>query len=454
MSQDQQPGATPPDERTILVPTPGRRRGADATIAADATIVAGQPAPGDAAPISELAPVVAPVPDLAPLAAAPSARAGVNALVGAANALLDLVVPLRIMAAHPNVEGLRLQLVDAIKRFEADARAAAVAPEAVAAARYCLCTFLDETISSTPWGGGGVWASHSLLVAFHNEVSGGERFFLILQKLCQAPRANLDALELMYLCLALGMEGRYRVLDNGRAQLDTVRERLQQLIRKERGPVEAGLSPHWQGAAAPGANLLRGMPAWGVAAAAVLLLVLLQLGLHFLLERRAEPVLALLERSRLGLPQPQLLQRPPPQRVIPFLAREIEQGLVSVTETAQSATIVLHGDAAFASGSARVLASYDPLLDRIGAALAALSGEVRVIGHADDQAPRGGRSNLELSRLRAESVAALLAKRAGPPSRYQAEGRGASEPVAPNDSAANRARNRRVVIIALAPEQP
>ena len=47
--------------------------------------------------------------------------------------------------------------------------------------------------------------------------------------------------------LALGFEGRYRVLDNGRAQLDSVRERLAQMLRQSRGTYEKALSPRWQG---------------------------------------------------------------------------------------------------------------------------------------------------------------------------------------------------------------
>ena len=163
-------------DRTVLVPTPGGRRTA--------------PSQPPATPAAE-----------PPRSTGPAQLHGVglNPLVRAANPLLDLVPPLRRMASHPDVEALRMQLIQAIKNFEASAKAAQVQHDQIAAARYALCTLLDETISSTPWGGGGVWASRSLLVAFHNEAFGGEKFFLILQKLSQAPKDNVDALELMYL---------------------------------------------------------------------------------------------------------------------------------------------------------------------------------------------------------------------------------------------------------------
>ena len=51
-----------------------------------------------------------------------------------------------------------------MRKFENDAALAGVPREAIVAARYILCTFLDETAASTPWGSGGVWAKETLLV--------------------------------------------------------------------------------------------------------------------------------------------------------------------------------------------------------------------------------------------------------------------------------------------------
>jgi type VI secretion system protein ImpK len=386
---------------------------------------------------------------------------GLNPLVRAANPLLDLVTPLRAMASHPDVESLRLQLVQAVKAFEADAKAARVEHDQIAAARYALCTLLDETISSTPWGGGGAWASRSLLVAFHNEAFGGEKFFLILQKLSQDPKANLLALELMYLCLALGLEGRYRVIDNGRSQLDGLRERLQQLIAQQRPPAEAELSPHWQGAGGKGEALWRMVPVWIVASVAAVLLVVLQLFLGHRLGTASDPVFASLLSMKTGqalppaaLPSPAPSLSPVQARVAGFLAPEIEHGLVSVDETADRSVITLRGDGVFGSGSGEVAGAYLPLLARIGEALKSVPGKVIVVGHTDNTRPGLSArfpSNYELSRARAAAVRDLLAERAGPPGRYSVEGRGDSTPLAPNDSAANRARNRRVEITLLTP---
>jgi len=57
---------------------------------------------------------------------------------------------------------------------------------------------------------------------FHNDVAGGERFFEFLTHFEREPGRYGDVLELMYLCLSLGFEGRLRVAD----QNDAGHERL------------------------------------------------------------------------------------------------------------------------------------------------------------------------------------------------------------------------------------
>jgi type VI secretion system protein ImpK len=429
-------------DRTMLVPAPGGRRAA--------------PAPAASTP-----------PEPPPVLSTPATGApvqlhgeGLNPLVRAANPLLDLVTPLRRMAAHPDIEALRMQLIGAVKTFETAARAAQVAHDQIAAARYALCTLLDETISATPWGGGGAWASRSLLVAFHNEAFGGEKFFLILQKLSQAPKDNVAALELMYLCLALGLEGRYRVIENGRSQLDALRERLQGLIAQQHAPVEAELSPHWMGASGKGEALWRMVPVWIMAAFAAVLLIVLQLFLGHRLGAASDPVFTSLLSLKTAPPPAAVPPAPPvpaapaPPRLAGFLAREIEQGLVGVVDSADRSVVTLRGDGMFASGSGDVSGAYRTLLGRIGDALRTVPGKVIVAGYTDNTKPGLSArfpSNFELSKARATAVRDLLAARAGPTDRYKVEGHGEADPLGTNDTAAGRARNRRVEIVLLTP---
>lgn len=418
-------------DETILIPQPGGRRAA-------AT---------DSSAATRRAPLIA-------------TASGLNPLVRAANPLLDLALPLRTLPACADVEGLRAQLLQMVKLFETEARASGFDTERLAAARYCLCTCIDEAIAGTPWGSG-MWASRSLLVIFHNEASGGERFFLILQRLAQDPARNVDVLELIYVMLSLGFEGRYRLLDGGRPQLESVRERLAQIIRAQRGSFEAELSVHWQPVQRARRSLTQRVPLWVAAALAGVVLVATHIALGVSLNRASDPVFDALNGIRVSAPPlmpvatvTTAAARPAATaKLATFLAPEIAQGLVSVRDSADRSVVVINGDGLFASGSAVLEAAYQPLMARIAQALQAVPGKVVVTGHTDNQPPLSARfpSNWNLSQARADSVRTLLATATGTPERFSAEGRGDAEPLAPNDTAAGRAKNRRVEITLLAP---
>src|SRR5690606_2760817 len=113
----------------------------------------------------------------------------------------------------------------------------------------------------------------SLLSQFHNETWGGEKFFLMLDRAIREPARNLALLEFLYVCLALGFEGKYRVLERGRAQLDQVRDNLYRTLRQVRGEYERELSPHWRGVEDRRSRLARFVPLWAVAAFTGLLLL-------------------------------------------------------------------------------------------------------------------------------------------------------------------------------------
>lgn len=378
-----------------------------------------------------------------------------NPLVSAAAGLLVLTAKLRHQVQPSNIATLRASTAEAVQRFDAEARRAGASNETVLAARYILCTALDEAVANTPWGVQGGWNKQSLLVQFHNETWGGEKVFQLLARLAQDVPKHRDLLELLYAVLALGFEGRYRVIDNGKAQLDTVRQRLADLIRKDRPPLEPALSPHWRGQGGGGVALRDAVPLWVIGAALLMLLALLWFGLRVWLGNRSD--LTWTQLAGLRMPQVQAALPPPPvpakvPRLARFLEPEVKQGLVTVTDEADRSTVRLRGDAFFGSGSADPMPAALPVLVRIGQALAEVQGQVLITGHSDSQPIRSLRfpSNWHLSTARAEAVKTALTPLVDP-SRMRAEGKADAEPVAANDTPANRARNRRVEVVLLAP---
>ncbi len=385
--------------------------------------------------------------------------ASLNPLVSAASPLLCTAPRLRAMAQHPNPLALKEALADGVRKFEAQARSQGIPNEQVVAARYILCTMIDEAASSTPWGGSGVWAGQSLLVQFHNEASGGEKVFLLMSKLAENVEGNRNLLELIYVALAFGFEGRYRLLPNGRSQLDSVRERLSQMLAQSRGGYEKELSPHWRGADATRTRLRDGLPVWVAGAVAALVLMVVFMGFRFALNGNSNPVFAALSSldvKAATLPVP--VAAPPPPVVPPkprlagFLKAEIAANLVAVNDLPDRSVVTIRGDGLFDAGSSEISSKFKPLIDRIGEALKDNPGQVLISGHTDSQPIRSLKfpSNWHLSQARANAVKTQLQAQVKP-ERMRADGRADGEPVDSNETAAGRARNRRVEIILLVP---
>jgi len=410
-------------DRTVMMPTPG-----------------GRVPPRAASPEQSEAAAVGAIPS------------GLNPLVAAANPILNIIPQLRASMEHPDPNALPERLAHGIRDFETRARAAGAPTEKIIAARYALCTLIDENAANTPWGASGAWAQHGLLALFHGEVGGGEKFFQLLARLAENPQANLDVLELMYVCLQFGFEGRYRIIQGGSRQLEAIRQRLLSIIRKQRGEYERDLSGNWRGITTGAQAQLGWIPLWVVGAVTVLLLLGIYLGFKLSLNRASDTLAG--EIAALRVAAPLAPKAAPVPRLARFLAKEIEEGLVAVDDRADRSIVTLLGDGMFKPGDVTVSPQYQTVLARVADELTRNPGKVDVIGHTDNVPIRTLRfsSNWELSKARAESVARLLAVRVDP-GRLTIDGLGDTDPIAPNDTPKGQARNRRVEIVLHVPAE-
>lgn len=253
-----QPGtAAPTGERTIIRPMPGGRGGSGQTQfppSAPAAPVYGQQA---AAPVQPRNLDVQP--------AYFRTSNGLNPLVNAASMLIAVFEKTRQTVSHPDVSGLYQRLINEIKSFDIRAKEQGIRPEVVLSARYILCAVLDEAVLNTPWGAESAWSQKTLLSTFHNETAGGEKFFLILDRMRESPAENLYILELIYICLSLGFEGKYKVIHRGREHVAQIREELYGVIRTYRGEYERSLSRSWRGLGQIRNTLAQYVPMWVVA---------------------------------------------------------------------------------------------------------------------------------------------------------------------------------------------
>ncbi|CEA01549.1 putative outer membrane protein [Pseudomonas saudimassiliensis] len=222
---------------------------------------------------------------------AESFNLSLNPLTGAAATLLSEVVRLKHSHAAEDLPHLREHLITEIKLFEHRTLQEGMESSQVMAARYVICTTLDEAVVTTPWGNESEWSQMSLLSSFHNETFGGEKFFLLLERLSRNPVKHLAMLELMYLCLSLGFEGKYRVLPRGMQELELIRDSLFRQIRQLRGDIPRDISPHWEGLQHPGGQLIRIIPGWLVALSTVICLAVMYGGFSWVLNEQRASIL-------------------------------------------------------------------------------------------------------------------------------------------------------------------
>jgi len=166
---------------------------------------------------------------------------GHNRLLAAAFPLIQLFTYLRNHQNDFVTAELQNVIIAEINLFANQAKAFQCPPQLILAAQYCLCTALDEAILLTPWGSQSGWAQQSLLSLIHHETWGGERFFIILEKMAVDPKKNLPLLELLYLLLALGFEGKFYSED--RMLKEELQHRLYQLISTYQAESSLHLSP-------------------------------------------------------------------------------------------------------------------------------------------------------------------------------------------------------------------
>lgn len=137
--------------------------------------------------------------------------------------------------------------------------------------------------------------------------------------------------------------------------------------------------------------------------------------------------------------QQQLLQRK--------LAKERAQKELKVTRLGNDALLVgVAGDASFDVNSAEIKPQFKPAYQKIASVLRNYPKSIiHVVGFTDNTG--SANYNLGLSQRRAQAVAQYLNQQGVARSRLMTEGRGESQPVASNATAAGRRKNRRVEIV-------
>jgi type VI secretion system protein ImpK len=331
-------------------------------------------------------------------------------------------------------------------------------------ARYCLCSALDEAAMQTAWGNGtatGVeWNSRSLAVVSGQDRQGADRVYRFIEEVMCNPYENLDLIGVIQNILDLGFKGRYRFETDGQNKLMSIRRRVHHVV------VTGGSNEPWH--LPYRASQVRGdvprhparlpaigpLPPWQVdpwvrpaaprkrrpwVAVALLCAILLGAAGYAAYERS----LADRRAAQSALPIDALAHE-----LSEHLGSEIAAGTLSLNENAQHTALTLRFSDMFPPGEAAVNAWMRPLIATAGQEIASTMATAQVTGYTDSL-PVGKSmlaSNTALSEERAKQVMQILLAAGLPAGRVSIVGKGDANPIAGNETAEGRTKNRRVEI--------
>ena len=231
----------------------------------------------------------------------PSAPAGSGRLVRHAWPLLSALARITGGATPTSVEDFKTSVTTVVRDFEQSALADGVNARDVSAARYVLCTALDEAVLTSRWGTLSGWNNASLLSVFHNETWGGEKVFTLIERAVQDRQQYADLLELCHMVMLLGFQGKFRLERDGSARVDTLRRNLYEVLRTR----TAGIPPIPVPEPAPTAGrrrMVNYVPVWAVGAMCLLVVAIGFVWFDYLLTQEAGRVVREINSLSLGTP--------------------------------------------------------------------------------------------------------------------------------------------------------
>jgi len=374
-----------------------------------------------------------------------------NALVRAAGPLLMSAIQLKDTLSNSDPNAVRKRMSAEMRAFDQNAKNFGVSISQTNAARYLLCTFVDEIVMTTPWGAQSGWSGRSLLSEFYGETFGGEKVFTVIDRAMREPDKHSLLLELAYIVLCLGFEGQYRVRQGGK--LKVIQDSLYQSLRRQTPATDRSLSPHWRGEEGNRSDrLMKLVPLWMIALGGAAIMGFLYTAYAVALNDVREPVYRIAQQIEIEGEKDIVIVAPPP-KVAAFdlearLQPHVGDGLeIDITQGVATISLVGRHNALplFQSGRARLHRRASPMLQKVADVLEIIPGDVTITGHTDSQ----GRvlSNQALSERRAKTVMSELVYHGADKERFETRGFGSNQPAVLNERTdEDRAANRRVEI--------
>jgi len=196
---------------------------------------------------------------------------------------LRLAVRLPTAMDLPGCAELRQRAAAALDSITIQGRAVGLPEADLAEARYALVAFIDEQVLKSSWPGRAEWMSQPLQLIYYREYTAGENFFVRLRALLQNGGRPF-ALEIYYLCMALGFRGAYGVSGDVSAVTGLVEAARRELEKQL--PSTAKFGPNARARDLLGADRKSNALLIALVFGCLCLMLLVLVGLHF--ELRSE----------------------------------------------------------------------------------------------------------------------------------------------------------------------
>ncbi|WP_370642869.1 type IVB secretion system protein IcmH/DotU [Bordetella sp. LUAb4] len=176
-----------------------------------------------------------------------------------------------------------------LAEFERSAKKQDLPAEDIYATKYAFCAAVDETVLNSKFTIRDSWMLQPLQLTLFGEQLAGENFFARLEDLRAQGGRRLQSLEVYYMCLLLGFQGKYLI--EGQEKLGYLTARLGDEIALLRGK-RSGFAPHWAIPDKIAHAIKRDVPLWTVGATFSLLALLAYFGLNHQLANDMQSAMA------------------------------------------------------------------------------------------------------------------------------------------------------------------
>lgn len=181
-----------------------------------------------------------------------------------------------------------LQIRKFLNDFEKSAKRLHISAEDIFDAKYAFCATTDEIVLRSNSRIRDHWERNPLQLTLFGHQLAGETFFTKLESLRAGGKTRLQVLEVFYMCLLLGFEGKY--LLEGPEKLAYLTARLGEDLAVARGK-RAALAPQWAAPDRVMHTLQRTVPIWVMAAALGCVALLGFIGLAWSLNGASETLI-------------------------------------------------------------------------------------------------------------------------------------------------------------------